>query len=357
VEALCKRSGNLPGRFRDRIAFRLRRDAPKMAGQSLWVPVMRLFLLPMLAACLWFAPSVAKAEDSGPKQGTAIAVIDFDYVDTSGEARDQRKEHEVRLEAFMRGLRDDLGKRGGFRIATPACTPNPCSLEGSAVGDVLAAAREAGADIMLIGGVHKMSTLVQWAKVQAIETRTQRVMFDKLFTFRGDTDDAWRRAEAFIADEIAAVSAQPVAPSPIRIAVFDFELDDLSGGAGIAGDPAADLAQMHRVTDDVRQLIAQSGRYGLVDVASAESEAVKARTLRQCDGCEAAIASKLGADQSLVGVVTRISRTEYVVRFQIRDSRTGTLVLARQSDLRIGADYSWNRGAAALIRNSLLDNP
>jgi hypothetical protein len=30
-------------------------------------------------------------------------------------------------------------------------------------------------------------------------------------------------------------------PSPIKIAVFDFELDDFSGGAGIAGDKAADL--------------------------------------------------------------------------------------------------------------------
>ena len=41
---------------------------------------------------------------------------------------------------------------------------------------LLAAAREAGADILLIGGVHKMSTLVQWAKIQAIDTGTQRVM-------------------------------------------------------------------------------------------------------------------------------------------------------------------------------------
>jgi hypothetical protein len=29
-------------------------------------------------------------------------------------------------------------------------------------------------------------------------------------------------------------------------------------------------------------------------------------------------------------------------------------IIARQSDLRIGADYSWNRGAAALINSGLL---
>jgi len=146
-------------------------------------------------------------------------------------------------------------------------------------------------------------------------------------------------------------------PSPIKIAVFDFELDDFSGAAGIAGDNSADLAHLDRATSEVRRLIAQSGRYDLVDVAGAEGDGVKSRSLRQCNGCEAAIALKLGADQSFVGVVRRISRTEYAVQFQIRDARTGAIILARQSDLRIGADYSWNRGAAALISSSLLRNP
>jgi hypothetical protein len=146
-------------------------------------------------------------------------------------------------------------------------------------------------------------------------------------------------------------------PSPVKIAIFDFELDDFSGGAGIAGDNAADLAQLDRATSEVRRLIAQSGRYDLVDVASAEGDGLKSRSLRRCNGCEAAIALKLGADQSFVGVVRRISRTEYAVQFQIRDAHTGAMILARQSDLRIGADYSWNRGAAALINSSLLGNP
>ena len=172
---------------------------------------MRHFLVPMLAACLCLTPSGGKAQDGGKKpQGAAIAVIDFGYVDTSGEERDQRKEHETRLGNFMRALRDDLAKDGSSWLVTPACVPKPCSLAGSTVTDLLAAAREAGADILLIGGVHKMSTLVQNAKVEAIDARTGRVMFEKLFTFRGDTDEAWRRAEIFIANEIAGISSQPV---------------------------------------------------------------------------------------------------------------------------------------------------
>ncbi len=224
---------------------------------------MRLFILPMLALCLWLAPASANAESgANTAQVAGIAVIDFDYVDTSGEERDQRREHEARLEAFMRALKGDLAKGGSFRIVTPACAPGPCALAGVTVGNLVTAAREAGADILLIGGIHKMSTLVQNAKVEAIDTSTGRVMFVKLFTFRGDTDDAWRRAETFIANEIVAGGApSPVTananPPPIKIAVFDFELDDFSGGAGVADNHAADLVQLDRATSEARRLIAQ----------------------------------------------------------------------------------------------------
>jgi hypothetical protein len=40
--------------------------------------------------------------------GAAIAIVDFNYVDTSGEMRDQRTEHEMRLSVFMSALKNDL---------------------------------------------------------------------------------------------------------------------------------------------------------------------------------------------------------------------------------------------------------
>jgi uncharacterized protein DUF2380 len=158
-------------------------------------------------------------------------------------------------------------------------------------------------------------------------------------------------------DGSLATSGASAEPSPIKIAVFDFELEDFSAGAGVAGNASADVEQLSRVTAEARGLIAQSGRYVLVDVTSADGEAVKGRWLRQCNGCEAAIALNLGADQSFVGVVARISRTEYVVRFQVRDARTGDLVRSRQSGVRLGADYSWSRGAVGLINDGLLNAP
>jgi hypothetical protein len=44
-------------------------------------------------------------------------------------------------------------------------------------------------------------------------------------------------------------------------------------------------------------------------------------------------------------------RTEYAVRFEIRDARTGTIISAGNSGLRMGADYSWSRGAVRLIKD------
>jgi hypothetical protein len=156
-----------------------------------------------LIACLLLAPAGGFAGNI-TKTEQAVAVIDFDYLDTSGEPRDQRAEHEARLAAFMSDFRTDLAKGGDFRVVAPKCGADPCSSK-SQVEPLLVAARDSGADILLLGGVHKMSTLVQWAQVEAIEAGSGRVLFNKLFTFRGDTDEAWRRAENFMIEEMHAL--------------------------------------------------------------------------------------------------------------------------------------------------------
>jgi hypothetical protein len=149
----------------------------------------------------------------------------------------------------------------------------------------------------------------------------------------------------------AAGAASP----PISLAVFDFELEDFS--ASPEGTASADTAQLAKVNDAVRQLLAQSGRYELIDIGAADAPAAKTHTLRDCNGCDADIALKLGAEQSLVGVVSRISRTEYVVKFHVRDAKTGAVVAKGDSGLRMGADYSWSRGAASLLKAQLLERP
>ena len=143
--------------------------------------------------------SDASAATAG--HGLAVSVDDFKYRDTSNEPTDQTAVHEKRVRAFMTALRDDVTADRRFELVPSSCAPN-CPTEGPALRDRLRAASLAGAQVLIIGGLHKMSTLVQLARTAAIDTTSQRVLFRKFFTFRGDNDEAWQRAERFVSEEL-----------------------------------------------------------------------------------------------------------------------------------------------------------
>jgi len=155
---------------------------------------------------------------------------------------------------------------------------------------------------------------------------------------------------------LAALSAAHAAET-VKMAVFPFELEDFSAGAGYVPPDDIDREQLRLSTEEARRLIAASGRYQLVDVSAVNDQAAKAGKLRDCEGCEARIAASLDADQSMVGIVTRITRMEYAVTYKLRDARSGAIVAVEQTDLRMGANVAWSRGARWLIENRLLERP
>lgn len=151
---------------------------------------------------------LACADSGAPAaSGVGLAVVDFAYVDTSGEPADQTLAHRKRLQALMIALRRDLSADGHFHLVSVSCWQAPCTDGQPTPTELLRATSEAGAKILVIGGIHKESTLVEWAKVQAIDTSANRVVFDRLFTFRGDSNEAWDRAGAFVSEEIRAALA------------------------------------------------------------------------------------------------------------------------------------------------------
>jgi hypothetical protein len=284
-----------------------------------------------------------------------VTIEDFGYLDTSGEPIDQTAAHQKRLQAFMVALRRDVEADAHYRLVAPSAD------ERATPAERIQAAAQGGANILVGGAIHKMSTLVQFANAVVIDVGAKRVLFERRYTFRGDNDEAWDRAETFLSRDLRAALAAQLATSagagaaPIGLAVFDFELEDTTAAAVASGVTAADAAQLADVTSGVRELFAQSGRYHVIETGTANAEAVKAHALRDCSGCEAGIALKLGADQALIGVVRRVSRTEYTIGFQVRDSRTGAVVSRADSGLRMGADYSWRRGAVRLVKDHLLE--
>ncbi|MEY9185547.1 hypothetical protein ABIG06_007099 [Bradyrhizobium sp. USDA 326] len=282
----------------------------------------------LIVVCLLFVLSCSRAVAEGT---IGVAIDDFSYTDTSAEPINQTAAHERRLAAFMAALRRDIGADPRYRLVPSA---------------------QDGAAFKVIGGIQKTSTLVQWAKVAVIEIGSKKLVMDKLYSFRGDNDESWERAEIFVSREVMAALATP---APVALAVFDFELEDTTA-APAGASSASDASYLAEVTGGVREVLGQSGRYRIVDVGGARGEAANRRALRDCGGCEAAIAKELGADQSLIGVVRRVSRTEYTLGFQLRDARTGTVLALGDSGLRMGADYSWKRGAVRLVSDQLIES-
>ena len=133
-----------------------------------------------------------------------IAVADFDYSDTSGESRDRTAEHKALIASFVRTLRDDLAKGKRYRIVTLDCQPGSCSADQTDPTELLKSADRAGAKFLLVGSVHKVSTLIQEASVAAVDVKANRVLFSRALSFRGDDERAWMHAEAFLARELEA---------------------------------------------------------------------------------------------------------------------------------------------------------
>ena len=148
-------------------------------------------------------------------------------------------------------------------------------------------------------------------------------------------------------------AADAATSPPIKMAVFDFELQDATAAASLLGETTSNVAMMDKVSSEARRMLAESGRYRLVDVSHVDAKPVKEKSLRNCEGCEAGIALQLGADQSLLGVVTKVTQTDYYISIQISDARTGK-VLDRQEANFAGADDGWASGVRMLIKHQVL---
>lgn len=171
---------------------------------------------------------------------------------------------------------------------------------------------------------------------------------------------ACRAFAASLAVALTVLVIQPsaaVEPAPIKIAVFDFELKDTSAGGGIIAQDAIDTENLQKSAEEVRNLLSASGRFSIVDTSPVASEVTSAGGILRCGGCDGPLARKLGADQSLVGVITRVSRAEYTVQMLVRDAETGAVVSDNYSGLRMGANYSWPRGVKSLLRRMLPAEP
>lgn len=157
----------------------------------------------------------------------------------------------------------------------------------------------------------------------------------------------------------ALCNAGPLCPDPtasagpIDIAIFDFELEDATPASALLDKSTSSTASLDRATSAARRAFAQSGRYRVIDGSEAAAKPAQEKTLRNCEGCEAQIAQRLGAQQSLVGIIHRATQTDYYVQIQIRDACTGKLIDAQDANFA-GSEDGWASGVRMLIRHQVL---
>ena len=136
--------------------------------------------------------------------------------------------------------------------------------------------------------------------------------------------------------------------------MFDLELYDTSLQGEIEGVDPADAARLEMIDAELRERLAASGRYELVDTAPAAEQVARAGYWHSCNGCEAPIAPALGADLALVGWVQKVSNLILNLNLTIRDAQTRELVFAGGVDIRGNTDESWRHGIRYLLENRLL---
>lgn len=158
------------------------------------VAVVERLVIGVFAAVMAFN-SASAAEPVG------LAVAGFDFVDTSGEVRDQGADHARRLAALNKTVATSLSGDNRVTVVSLECF-GTCSAATDGLEFLSEQAVKAGATHLLIGQVRKMSTLIGGVKFAIIDLSTNRATCDRFLSYRGDTDEAWGRAAIYTAMDV-----------------------------------------------------------------------------------------------------------------------------------------------------------
>ena len=125
-----------------------------------------------------------------------VGILPVKLLDTSREARDQQQDHQRRMDILAETLLseiDDASLIGADVVAT--CSPETTEC-------LLGLARDSGDDQALFIVAQKTSTLILQLFANLVDTESGDLILSRNLNFRGDNDDAWRRAGRFLARQM-----------------------------------------------------------------------------------------------------------------------------------------------------------
>ncbi|WP_413203943.1 DUF3280 domain-containing protein [Rhodospirillum sp. A1_3_36] len=151
---------------------------------------------------------------------------------------------------------------------------------------------------------------------------------------------------------LASHTARADKPEPV--AVFDMAFINYSQEVDYGEKNEAEHARIAMLSDYFRQLLSESGRYGVQDISPLTGRIAKQGNVFSCNECEAGLARAVGAERSFTGAVQKISVLIQTVIIRERDAQSGQVVAQYQTDIRGNTDQAWRRGLKWLVENRVL---
>lgn len=146
----------------------------------------------MLVAATAMAPAVLAADLE------SLVVLDYEFDGDPGDAA-MRAERELRMARMSDALRDALRRAALFNVIdTPQLRADIERIKAAQYlhrcnGCELDLARAAGARVVLVPWIYRMSQLVVTMHFEMKEVSTGKLLMKRALDFRNDTDASWKR--------------------------------------------------------------------------------------------------------------------------------------------------------------------
>jgi len=137
-----------------------------------------------------------------------------------------------------------------------------------------------------------------------------------------------------------------------KLAVLDIELTGDLGGPQFAPEHAA---RLRMASELLRRQLTDSGLYQVLDLSPARPLIAKLASgqmyLHDCNGCDLEIGRALGANQTMVAWVDRVSGLILTLTFEIHDVAAGQIRMRKSYDFRGDNDAAWRHAITYMVRD------
>jgi hypothetical protein len=158
------------------------------------------------------------------------------------------------------------------------------------------------------------------------------------------------KTSLYIVGVVGAILAATSAKAAEKTAVFDFQLNNL----GIVPPTKADMDRLPRLSDQLRKLLSESGKYDIISTDPEKAEIAESADLRTCGGCAVDFAKKLGAQVVITGEIQKVSELILNINVYIKDVNSDKPEHPYSVDIRGDNDESFDHGIKYIVKNNIL---